>query len=96
MVQIITAKYQVVKKKKGIEIFFGASYVKWVPRGKRKNYIQLTLMPKVTCTADLGYQGGKQDKYFNVHSHMGAVPHKMMHVVEFVHEQQRIDRGCYV
>ncbi|XP_046688715.1 hatching enzyme 1.2-like [Homalodisca vitripennis] len=76
--------------------------VKWVPRHTQKDYVKFFhFYHKETCNSLVGRKGGEQvinlgDECFNDNGFQGAIPHEMMHALGFIHEQQRVDRDCFV
>ncbi|KAG8294054.1 Meprin A subunit beta [Homalodisca vitripennis] len=96
------AEAQVAKIKDAIQLFSAVSCVKWVPRYTQKDFVKFFhFYYKETCNSPVGRIGGEQvinlgDECFNDNGFRGAIPHEMMHALGFIHEQQRVDRDCFV
>ncbi|KAG8294050.1 Meprin A subunit beta [Homalodisca vitripennis] len=96
------SEVQVAKINDTIQLFSDVSCVKWVPRYKHNDYVKFVHSNnKKECNSYLGRKGGEQvinlgDDCFDYNVYRGAIPHEMMHALGFIHEQQRVDRDCFV
>lgn len=79
------------------------SCVRWVPRKNQRDFVRIIHYPtNGVCNAQVGRLGSQQeinlsDICFDLKKgYRGAILHEMMHTLGFIHEQQRLDRDCYV
>lgn len=75
--------------------------VKFVPRISQENYITINLRPANPhkgCSSDVGMQNnGSQEVWFSrLCMERNDILHELMHVLGFIHEQNRADRGDYI
>ncbi|XP_054265243.1 zinc metalloproteinase nas-12-like [Macrosteles quadrilineatus] len=94
---------QVKILKKNMNLLARVSCVRWIPRTNQKDYVEIvrSQVPE-SCSTTVGRIGGRQtldlgDRCFGaMHGYRGAIRHEMLHTLGFIHEQQRLDRDCFV